>query len=284
MLRSHVSAVDPQAVGTDDATAQYLSELLAEGYRADEPRPVERDGRSEDPALVTLSRAAVHLDPSSELLAAYDVVRWFLMRYRADLADGNLADHERERVRATLREEARVLGVDAGRLIGVISRTEDIARHADIYLGAARPGPQMPTDLLARLVSYSRLGRPDTDSETSQREILRVYQKSLGPRPTAALPEAIPEERQRFVRAIAELALFVPVELTAGEDTRGQAIFYGTAPHEGNSVTVAIERGRTSLRPRRRAKVRGRVVPLPYVDANGKDSVRHVLSLVFVVV
>jgi hypothetical protein len=284
LLRSNVTVVDPRALGADAATARHLSELITEGYRANEPRPIERDGRSLDPALLTLSRAAVRLDPSSELLAAYDVVRWFIMRYRADLADSNLADHERARVRAVLREEARLLGVEAGRLVGVIARTEEIARHAGIDLGAQEPAPRMPDDLLARLVSDGRGGRPDTDAVTRRREVLRVYRHSLNPRPSAALPEPTAEERHRFVRAIDQLRLFVPVELTAGEDARGYPILQGTVPQRAGLVTVTIEHGRTSLRPQGRAQVRGRVVAIPYIDAEGKDALRHTLSLASVMV
>lgn len=279
VLRSNVAVADPSALGTDNTTAHHLSELLADGYRANEAHPVERNGRSEEPALLTLSRAVVRLDTSSELLAAYDVVRWFMIRYRAGLADLNLADHERERVRGALREEARVLGVDAGRLIGVISRAEEIARHADMNLGEEQPTPRMPDELLARLVSHRIRAQPESDASGTRLEILGAYRRSLRPKPTATLPVPTIDERRRFLRAIGELRLFVTVEVTESKDARGYPVLCGRAPHGGASVTVTMDRGRTSLRPRGGVKICGRVLPLPYVDAQGRDALRYTLSL-----
>ena len=283
-LRSNTFAVDARSLGTDDVTAHHLSELIAEGYRVDEPRSIKRDGRLEEPALLTLSRATIRLDPLSELLAAYDVVRWFIVRYRADLADHNLADHERERVRAALREEARDLGLDASRIVSVISRVGEIARHAGINLGTNQPAPRMPDELLSRLASLYRAEKADTGTRTRRTEILRIYRQSLRPRPTAAMPETTVEERKGFVRAIDQLGLFVKVNLNTSEDARGFPIYHGTALHVGASVDVTIERSRSSLRFPGPTAVRGRVIPLTYVDSNGKDTVRYVLSLASAVV
>lgn len=279
ILRSTTPVVDSKAIGTDDVTAHRLSELLVEGYRADEVRSVERDGRSEDPTLLTLSRETVRLDTSSEILAVYDVVRYFVVKYRADLADQNLADYERERVRAALREEARLLGVDAGRLIGVISRMDEIARRANIDLGVDRPTPPITSESLERLVFQSERFQSKLDADARRREILRVFRSSLGPKPAANLPQPTPEERRRFLRAIDQLGLFIPVELTVSEDDRGNAIFQGTVPHAGGAVTVTIPRGRTSLRLEKRTKVRGRLIELASRDAKEKDNVRYSLSL-----
>jgi hypothetical protein len=280
VLRSGMSPVNPKAIGAEEVVAGHLTELLADGYRINDPQFVERKGEKEEPALLTLSRASIRLDPASELLAVYDIVRWFVMRYRPDLADTTLVDHERERVRAAAREDARLLGLDARRLLGVAARMEEIARHADMDLGEDLPPARLPDEYVARLATAAAVHRTDTDASTLRREILRVYRENVRPRPTADLPETSLDDRRRFHRTIKNLELFTTVELKPGEDIRGRAAFLGVDPRTGNQIVV--EKSRTCLRLRDRTLVRGRVVPVSGVDRDGNETMRYVLTLAHV--
>lgn len=272
-LCSPARDLKPDAISSDEPTAQYIMELRSAGYAVDDPRPVERDGRADEPALLTMSRGVIRLDQTSELFAVYDIARWFVGKYRGSLKDKNLAKYERQRVREALREDARLMGLDAGAIVRLLSGMEDVARHAKIDLGARETPPELPDDLLARLMLQSRSADAD-DAAERRHAIAALHRKILHPRPTAALPEATAADRRQFLRIIADLELFMPVELEPGEDDRGNLILSGAANHNSGVVTVAIDHWRTSLRPRGRAGARGRLV-----RHEQRDGVKHLLNL-----
>jgi hypothetical protein len=277
-LRSAKGTITPKAVGADEDTAHHLSELLREGYRVDEPRTVQRDGKVVEPSLITLSRSAISLDERSELLAVYDIVHWFFARYRGDLADSGLTDFERHRVRTALRDEARALGLNPYKLVGLLSRLEELARRARINLGESDRPPAMPSAILKRLTSALNGLAPNARPSVNSQRIVQAYSRLATERPVAFMPLPTPIERTRFLDTLNELGLFVPLDLRLGVGPRGDPVYMGTAKQGAESVQVSVEPGRTCLRPGQGARVRGRVVPIPHRGRDGEDEVRFSLS------
>lgn len=277
-LRAKPETVDARVLGTDESLAARLAELLADGYRLDAPRMVERDDAAKDPAVLTLSRRVIALDTYSEVLATYDILSWFIPRFRADLADRNLAAYEQDRVRSALREEAGQIGIDPGRLLGVMTRFSEIARHADIELGSQISAERIPAPLLETLARASSNVRPTVGPRENKRRLLSAYRSTVAPTMSISWPDVTSNDRRQFLQIIGEMDLFVPCQLTPGENERGREVLEGEAQHDGRTVSVEIETSHTSLRLSRRTRVRGRVLPLPYVAANGDPAVRYILT------
>jgi hypothetical protein len=279
VLRSSTE-VSATQMGTDEATAYHMNELLAAGYRVDEPRTVQRDDNAEEPALLTLSRVVIRLDRESELLAPYDILRWFFDRYGMDLTDPNLAEYERERVRQALKREARQIGVDATGVLAGMTRTKEIARHAGVSLGAVESVTPLRDGDLLPLMRAANDARQVGAVGSIEREVRRLYRENVLPRRGAQLPTVSSQVRREFVGIVSALGLFDHVELSPTEDAGGQPVFSGNVSIDGRPTAIILERGRTSLRLSRTTGVRCRVVPIHYVDRDGRDAMRYAISQV----
>ena len=73
--------------------------------------------------------------------------------------------------------------------------------------------------------------------------------------------------------------MFTAIELKVEADARGKDWWVGRAIHQGQSVEVRLDPGRTSVRPATQLwGCKARIVPRSYVDEQGIEVVRYQLT------
>jgi HrpA-like RNA helicase len=280
--RSSKSPIAPAELGTSEDVAHHISELIADGYVLSEPQK-PKDSRTDDkPILLTFKKTLVELDRQSELLASYEIVRYFFNKYRWELQHRQYAEFEKARVRRSMMDESSALGLNPSALLSVLGRLSEIARKADIDLRVKQSAPTISSnDASLILEAQQRIDSANGISarRSSRPDIDRAAKEIQASSPRESLLPLEESDRKELLRLFGTLQMFATCNLTRRTDERGKTSYVGQVVHDGNQVEVDILIEKTPLRCQRETfVVRGQVVPMPYRDKDGKEQVRYVLN------
>lgn len=195
-------------------------------------RPAPLSPATTPTLYLELRRAAIRLDPDSELLSVYAILRHFYNEFENASRDEETFEEE---ARRHAREDGcRRLGVLPGPLGLVRRRLRDVLRKAKIKLPRERiPERPIPASILA--AGRSR-GIPEE-------RLMAGWKRLSGERFVEHLPSISDADRQAFLKAVSEVRAFERVPLRADEDG-----WRGDVAGPKGRREVRLDPARTSIR------------------------------------
>jgi len=301
-------AISTSEIGASEEAAHHILELLKDDFFPEEPTAPSETGAGDDPIVLFLSKPVIQLDQRSELISAYNIIAYFFNKYRSELRNPLYDDFEVARVRRALRSECLDIDVNPFAVGSVIGRIAEIARHARIPLymetkdndGKIPEGSinavlklQLSIDCAAGRIRQealpSLLNHVETRAELPKvlyehakmrrREILDRLKSFQPIRRSESLPYLSEDDKRRLLGLVQALSLFEIADLRKETDYRGTEKFVGVSQVAERSVVVEVKCQHTCIRSARSSfRVRGKIIPLPYRDEDGKEHVRYTLG------